>query len=198
MAKRLREFVDKDHEVMDAYYDLREKYNGKNGKTIKKKLQELTVKDPDFFDTSLFLFEILQNEGKLLEAEAILESAYQRAVKLITDKRGNWPDILEWGWLENRHIIRTILNKAIALWIHNETDGALELFRKLLKTNPGDNVGVRDFILAIRMNMSFAEFENRFDKGGYYDTELTDCFDENYQKFPDEFDWWEKAVEKYL
>ncbi|MFH0814437.1 MAG: hypothetical protein V2A69_16610, partial [Pseudomonadota bacterium] len=88
MAKRLREFVDKDHEVMDAYYDLREKYNGKNGKTIKKKLQELTVKDPDFFDTSLFLFEILQNEGKLLEAEAILESAYQRVVKLITDKKG--------------------------------------------------------------------------------------------------------------
>lgn len=63
-------------------------------------------------------------------------------------------DILEWGWLENRHIIRTILNKAISLWENNHMDEALNLFRNLLKTNPNDNVGARYYILAIRMNMS--------------------------------------------
>jgi len=65
-----------------------------------------------------------------------------------------------------------------------------------LKTNPGDNVGARDFILAIRMNMSYETFEKRFNKGGYYDTELTEWFEKNYKKYPDEFEWWEKVKEE--
>lgn len=197
MTKKLREFVDKDHRVMDAYYDLCERYTGRNAKTIKGQLRRLIEKDPDFLDSYLLLHQILQDEGNFLEAEKILDQAYGRAIELITDKKGNWPDILEWGWLENRHIIRTILNKAILLWISKETDRALDLFRKLLKTNPGDNVGARDYILAIRMDMSFEEFERRFNKGGFYDIELVEWFDKNYRKFPDEFDWWEKALEEY-
>ena len=63
-----------------------------------------------------------------------------------------------------------------------------------MKSNPGDNVGARDNILAIRMNMTFNEFEKKFNKGGYYDNKLTDWFAKNYKKYPDEFDWWEKAV----
>jgi hypothetical protein len=47
------------------------------------------------------------------------------------------------------------------------------------------------------MNMSFEEFENRFNKGGFYDNEMVEWFDENYSKFPDEFDWWKKAIEEY-
>jgi len=198
MAKRKREYVDKDHKVMDIYYDLCEKYNGTNAKSIKKQLKQLIEKDPDFLDSYLLLYEISQDEGNLPEGEKVLNEAYERALKLITDKKGNWPDILEWGWLENRHIIRTILNKAISLWKNKKIDNALDLFRKLLKTNPRDNVGARDYILAIRMNMSFEEFEKRFNKGGYYDTELSHWFDENYKRFPDEFDWWEKAIEKYM
>ncbi|MFQ6032356.1 MAG: tetratricopeptide repeat protein [Candidatus Zixiibacteriota bacterium] len=197
MTKKLREFVDKDHRVMDAYYDLCERYTGRNAKTIKGQLRRLIEKDPDFLDSYLLLHQILQDEGNFLEAEKILDQAYGRAIELITDKKGNWPDILEWGWLENRHIIRTILNKAILLWISKETDRALDLFRKLLKTNPGDNVGARDYILAIRMDMSLEEFERRFNKGGFYDIELVEWFDKNYRKFPDEFDWWEKALEEY-
>lgn len=197
MAEQPREFVDKDHEVMGIYYDLCEEYDGSNVSSIKRQLKQLIEKDPDFLDSYLRLYEILQDEGNLPEAEKVLDEAYERAVKVITDKKGNWPDVLEWGWLENRHIIRTILNKAISLWRSGETDSALDLLRKLLRTNPGDNVGARDFILAIRMDMSFEEFELRFNRGGYYDMELTEWFDENYRKFPDEFEWWEKAVEKY-
>ena len=198
MAKKQREYVDKNHNVTDVYYDLREKYNGSNTKSTKRQLKQLIEKDHDFLDSYLLLYEILQDDGNLPEAEKILNDAYERALKLIIDKKGNWPDVLEWGWLENRHIIRTILNKAISLWKNKEIDDALDLFRKLLKTNPGDNVGARDYILAIRMNMSFEEFENRFDRGGYCDKELSDWFDKNYKRFPDEFGWWEKAIEKYM
>jgi tetratricopeptide (TPR) repeat protein len=198
MAKRKREYVDKGHKVMDSYYGLCEKYDGSNASSIKSQLKRLIEKDPDFLDSYLLLYEILRGEGNFPEAERVLNDAYERTLKLITDKKGNWPDILEWGWLENRHIIRTILNKAISLWENKNIDGALDLLRKLLKTNPNDNVGARDYILAIRMNMSFEEFEKRFNKGGYYDMELSDWFDKNYIKFPDEFDWWEKAMEKYM
>ena len=197
MAKKQREYVDEDHRVMGPYYDLCEEYSDASStKVMKSRLIQLIEKDPDFLDTYLFLSQILRDEDKLAEAEELLNDAYDRALKLITDKNGNWPDILEWGWLENRHIIRTILNKAISLWDKGGTEEALDLFRKLLRTNPGDNVGARDFILAIRMNMTFEEFENRFNKSGYYDMELTDWFDKNYKNFPDEFHGWEKAVEE--
>lgn len=62
MAKRRREYVDKDHKVMGLYYDLREKYDGSNAKSIKRQLKRLIEKDPDFLDSYLLLFEILQDE----------------------------------------------------------------------------------------------------------------------------------------
>lgn len=142
------------------------------------------------------LYSILQDVGNLQEAVAMLNVAYERALDLITDDQGRWPDKLEWGWLENRHIIRSILNKAIFLWGKGKTEEALDLFRKLLDTNPVDNVGARLYILAIRMGMSLEEFEDRFNKGGYYDSEVMEWFDENYERFLDEFDQWEKMVEE--
>jgi tetratricopeptide (TPR) repeat protein len=193
----LREYVDKDHEVRNTYYDLRERYTGRNAKTIKKQLEELIEKDPDFLDSYTFLHEIMFRENKVKEAKRVLNEAYERAVNLITDENGNWPDILEWGWVENRHNIRAILNEAVLSWGSNDTEYALNLFRNLLKTNPGDNPGVRFYILAIRMGIGFRQFEKRFNRGGFYHTDLHDWFEENYRKFPDEFGWWEKAVEEY-
>ncbi|MFO7968055.1 MAG: hypothetical protein R6U44_10705 [Archaeoglobaceae archaeon] len=200
------EFVDENRDVMENYYDVLEDYydlreKGGSGdveslKLVEDKIWGLIEKDPDFLDPYILLYDILKEEENPQQAEELLDNAYERAVALITDKNGNWPDILEWMHLENRHIIRTILNKAILLWENEDFKNALELFRKLLKTNPGDNVGARHYILAIRMGMTFDEFEDRFDKGGYYDTELMDWFEDNYKDFPDEFGWWEEAVEE--
>jgi tetratricopeptide (TPR) repeat protein len=196
MTKRTREFVDKDHEVMDAYYDLCESQEGIKAKKVKQELRKLIEQDPDFLDTSVMLFGILQDEGKLEEAEAVLNQAFQRAIRLIADKKGQWPDKLRWGWLENRHIIRTIVNKAISLWGENKNDEALDLFRKILRTNPNDNPGVRYLILGIRMGMSYSEFDKQFDRGGYWDSDIDAWFAQNQGKFPEEFDWWEKAIEE--
>ncbi|MGB2768364.1 MAG: tetratricopeptide repeat protein [Candidatus Zixiibacteriota bacterium] len=196
MTKQPREFVDKDHEVMDVYYDLCERYNGRNATTIKKQLRGLIEKDPDFLDSYLLLHEILQNEGKLEEAEAALDQAFQRAIRLIADRKGQWPDELRWGWLENRHIIRTIVNKAISLWGESKNDEALDLFRKILRTNPNDNPCVRYLILGIRMGMGYSEFDKQFDRGGYWDLDIQQWFAQNRGNFPEEFDWWEKAIEE--
>jgi len=67
-------------------------------------------------DSYLIPYQILEDEGDLNKVEKVLDEAYRRAIALITDKDGNWPNVLERVWLENRHIIRTILNKALLLW----------------------------------------------------------------------------------
>ena len=171
MTKRKITFVDKDHEVSTAYYDLLEKSKRLNDKGMKKELRALIEQDPDFLDSYTMLYEILQDEGSFSKAEDIIGEAYQRAIKIITDKNGDWPHEMFWGYLENRHIIRAIQNRALSFWAQGKTEDALDILRRLLKSNPGDNVGARDFILAIRMDMSFEEFERRFDKGGYYDND---------------------------
>ncbi|GLI54122.1 hypothetical protein [Thermodesulfovibrio yellowstonii] len=191
-----REFYDKrDHsKAIAKYYDLLDRYNGTNAKSIKNQLTRLIRKDPYFLDSYLLLYEVLRDEEAFEEAEKVLDEAYKKALEMITDKNGKWPNVLEWGWLENRHIIRTILNKAISLWESNQIDDALNLFRNLLRTNPNDNIGARYYILAITMKISLSEFEKRFDRGGFYDNELPQWFEKNYKKFPDEFGWWEKAI----
>lgn len=103
------------------------------------------------------------------------------------DNKGDWPSSLFWGFLENRHIIRTLLNKALLQWEDGNTERALELLRKLLKTNPNDNVGAREYILSIRMGFTFNGFEDRLNKGGVYGMELTTWFEEHAPTFPDEF-----------
>lgn len=161
-----------------------------------KLLKRLIEEDPDFLDPYLELYEIYQVENKDHKARQTLDEAYERAIDLITDKQGNWPDALLWGFLENRHIIRTLLNKALLEWEDGNNDKALELLRSLLRTNPNDNVGARDYILAIRMGFSMYGFEDRFNKGGYYDMDLTIWFEEHARKFPDEFGWWFEEMEE--
>jgi tetratricopeptide (TPR) repeat protein len=192
----VREFIDEDRPVMDKYYDLTVRNNSVKRSSVKKRLKQLIKEDPDFLDTYLSLYWILLEEGKKEEAKKILDEAYQRALNLITDKKGNWPDLLEWKWLENRHIIRALVNKGISLWDEGKTEEALKIFRKLLRMNPGDGPGVRYFILAIRMGMSFEEFDKKFEEGGYWTSEIEEWFDANCKLFPEEFEWWEKLWEE--
>ncbi len=192
--KPAREFIDRDHNVANAYYALRERFNGRNMAFIKREAKKLIEQDPDFLDSYILLYEMLEEQVNFKESDEILDEAYKRALALITDEEGNWPDLLEWGWLENRHIIRTLLNKAISFWRHKQNENALDLFRNLLKASPTDQSGARNFILAIRMGFSYNEFWRRFDKGGYFDEELPDWFEEHCKKFPDEFEGWEEVI----
>lgn len=113
----------------------------------------------------------------------------------IIDKEGNWPKIMKWGWLENRHIIRTIDRWALELWTDGKTDEAPVIFRNLLKTNTNDNIGARYSILTIRMGLA-PDYEYQFpaDMPDFIDGfKISKWFNENSKNFPDEFDrWWKK------
>jgi tetratricopeptide (TPR) repeat protein len=191
------QFIASDSPVQSRFYDLAERYE-RQGPTpaIEQALRKLIVQDPDFYDSYLMLHTVLAQQGRDAEGEELLDTAYQRALARITDARGNWPPALEWGWLENRHIIRTFLNKALAEWTAGRTDAALDLLRKLLRSNPGDNIGARNYILAILLGMTFEEFENTFSGVYGYDAlKMMDWFDKNTRRFPKEFDWWKQAVD---
>ncbi|HZP80702.1 MAG TPA: DUF6398 domain-containing protein [Chthonomonadaceae bacterium] len=190
------QFIARDSPAQSRFYALAERYQ-RSGPTpaIEQSLHKLIEQDPDFYDSYLMLRDILLRTGRDEEAEELLNAAYARALARITDARGHWPPALEWGWLENRHLIRVLLNKALDDWTHGRTDAALDLLRKLLRSNPGDNIGAREYILGIRMGMTFEGFENQFmSQYGYDAIKMLDWFDKNSRRFPEEFDWWKKAV----
>lgn len=191
------EFLDTNHEAMDTYYELMNRNISQ--KKVKEVLQQLIVIDPDFYDPYVQLAYLFQNEEEYEKASKILFLGYQRALARIIDKNDNFPKSLPWLWLENRHIIRVIDAWANNLWEEEKPSEALAIFRKLLQSNPNDNIGARWNILAIRLGLE-PDFETMFetkDMAGYMDAgKISDWFDKESKKFPDEFDWWHKAMEE--
>lgn len=195
--KQIDEFVDSNHEVMAIYYDLLEKNLPET--KLKKELEILIKKDPDFYDSYFELAMILSGEGEYEKGTELLKIAFQKAILKIVDKDGNFPKLLRWGYLENRHIIRAIDTWALELWGNGDKEKALDLLRKLLRSNHHDNIGARYSILAIRLGLN-PDYEQQFvTKGmlGYLDAiKISDWFEENSKKFPDEFGWWLEAIKK--
>lgn len=191
-------FVDKYRPVQQKYYDLLDRMDQETmtQQKVVKLMKRLIETDSNFLDPYLYLHEIYSNENKPHKASKILDDAYKRAINLVTDKNGHWPERLYWGFLENRHIIRTILNQALAEWDSHNNVQAIQLLRKLLKSNPHDNIGARHYLLAMRMGFTLNGFEDRFNKGGYYDTDLHEWFENHAHRFPEEFDWWFKEMKK--
>tara|TARA_Y100000294_G_C8568677_1_gene341874 strand:+ start:3751 stop:4332 length:582 start_codon:yes stop_codon:yes gene_type:complete len=188
----MRDLIDKDHKVMDDYYELLERYEEGDFSKVKmiNELKKLIKEDPYFFDSYSSLYLLLSESKKEKEAIKLLNEGYKKSLEVILDKKGEWPDSMEWGFLENRHVIRIILNKAILEWELEDNDVALDLFRNLLRTNPRDNAGVRFYILAIKMKMTFDDYEEKFNRGGYYDSDSWKWFNENVESFSDEFGEW--------
>jgi tetratricopeptide (TPR) repeat protein len=190
-------FIDQNRPVQQKYYELLDRMDQESMSQQKKikLMRRLIDQDLHFLDPYLYLHEIYQYENKPKKANKILVEAFDHAIDLVTNKKGEWPEALYWGWIENRHIIRTILNKALTEWDQANNEQAIKLLRKLFKTNPQDNIGARHYILGIRLGFTLVGFEDRFNKGGYYNNDLNEWFDEHAPKFPKEFDWWFKEME---
>ncbi|HIH43163.1 TPA: tetratricopeptide repeat protein [Candidatus Woesearchaeota archaeon] len=195
--KQILQFLDKEHKVIDKYYEILEKHMP--FKKLILEMSKLIKEDPDFYDPYLVICDIFGAEGKTIQARKLILEAYQRALNRIVDKEGNFPKEMIWGWLDNRHIIRLIDRYASELWEQGETEKALEIFRNLLKSNPNDNIGARYSILAIRLGLG-TDYEKQFatkDMLGYLDGfKISNWFSEHRKKFPDEFEQWFSLVEK--
>ncbi len=192
--KQIEEFVDHNHpSVVSEYYDALDR--DLSPIRLKKVMNKLIKKDPLFFDSYIVLADILYYENKPEEARELLSNAYVLAVKRIADKNGNWPKHMEWGWLQNRHIMRFIVRYAYLCWEEGRTEEALDIFRNLLRANPGDNQGVRYAVLAIKLGLG-PDWEDAFlvTKGPMAGEALDarkvmDWFEKHARRFPEEFDW---------
>lgn len=199
--KQIEEFVDKTHAVMHEFYDITERVT--NHKKLKTEMRRLIEADPLFFDSYLVLADLLIDEGKDEEARDLICSAYQKAILLIVDNKGNWPKEMAWGWLENRHIMRTIERYACQLWEEDKAKEALDIFSLLLKANPGDNQAVRHSILAIRLGLGTDWEEQFMVKEGPMAGQALEAgplhrwFNRNAKKFPEEFEWLLKLYKEW-
>lgn len=142
------------------------------------------------------LSSLYDHIGKKYESKKTLLDAYEKALELILDKNGQWPDKLEWGWTQNRHIIQTILMQGNQLWKEKKSRKAYELFRKLLETNPGDNPGVRYLMLGVLEGMKEKDFNMRFVNNEFWSNDIDDWFSENINKHKEEFSEWPDLFEE--
>lgn len=198
-AKHIRtdkpyEFIDIDRfEANELYWDFLESKEADDIKKSIKTLKSIIKKDPDFFDPYISLHEYYIANNEINKAIAIMEDGFNRAVRLI-DNEGEFPDELNWGFIENRHIIRMLFNFAMLLWGGGDKDRALAVFMELLKSNPNDNIGARYSIVAMLEGFgSQEEYEEKFetkDGMGLDGIKLEEWFCKVAQKHKDVISWW--------
>jgi tetratricopeptide (TPR) repeat protein len=190
------EFMDADRDISMHFYEVMET-NMSNKKRVKE-LEELIQQDPDFYDTYNALSDVYTELDDREKANACITEAFERGYARVVPG-GTWPKHIEWGYLENRHILRIFTRYGIVCWKQGEIEKALELFRHILQVAPEDNVGIRYFILSIRLGISMDEFEDEVrhpEFSGYDGFKIFDWWDKNAPKFPEEFKEWEKIVAK--
>lgn len=201
--KRLKEFIDDPHPVMDQYYDILE--GASSQEDFESKMNELINEDPDFFDPYNQLVTVLFENGQDIKAWNLLKTGYERAVKRIADAEGNWPEQMPWSWLENRHVMRILDRYAYELWGKGGTDAALDIYRRLLRANPGDNQGARHSILALLLGLGREEWyepfvitEGPMAGAGLKAMELEQWYIKNAEKYPEDFAWLSKYWDEEL
>ncbi len=192
------EFIDRDRPTMQKFYDLTTQVERMKPAMAERELRALIARDPDFLDSYAMLADLLEYQDRDAEAQQLRDEAGMRALRLVLGHRGQWPQTLDWGWLENRHIIRALNMRAQHLWSTGELESGLELFRHLLASNLNDNIGARHSILAVRLGLGADDWYEPFatPEGYLRAVEVMEWFDRESKKFPEEFAQWRRASEE--
>jgi len=188
------EFIDKDRfKVNEMYWEFIESEDAEHIEKSIKVLKNIIKKDPDYFDPYITLHEYYLANDEPDKAIVILVDGYNRAMDLVM-LDGEFPDELLWGFLENRHIVRMIFNYALLMWRLEDKDRAVSLMLQLLRSNPGDNIGARYYIVAILEGFESEEaFESDFMEEGkeYLDWQKQEeWFQEKVVKHRNLLGWW--------
>ncbi|MEA3492729.1 MAG: hypothetical protein U9R27_12635 [Campylobacterota bacterium] len=192
-------FYDTDrYEVNQMYWDfLDSKISEESDKSIKT-LKKIIKKDPNFFDPYITLHEYYYANKDFGDAAKILNRGYGKAMDLVLNN-GRFPDELEWGYIENRHVIRMISQFGMFLWEIEDKEEALEVFMQLLKSNINDNIGARYAIVAMLEGFeSMAHYEQKFMGSHGFGLDamaVEEWFSEASKKHKEVIGWWFEEVE---
>ena len=147
----------------ECYYDALELL-GQGESGAKKALELLNLAlemDEDYVQTYIGFICVYGALGKDEDREKMTKMAYSKTLK----KFPEWPEKMEWGWLDNRAHLLAIQYMAELYWDKGQDDGAVELFRLLLKLNPNDNQGVRYEIAGLYAGLKGDDINDMFDDG---------------------------------
>lgn len=145
------------------YYDALDLLgNGKEGaKQALKLLIEALEIDTDYVQTYIGLVSVYDVLGKDAEVRKCIKQAFEKTKKLFP----KWPKSMSWGDLDNRAYMRAIQYMGDDLADSGDKDGAMELYKLLLKMNPNDNQGVRYTLAGLYAGISGSEINEMFDEG---------------------------------
>lgn len=145
----------------DLYYDAMDAINVDEFKIAEKLLNQALSIDPDYVQTYIGFASLYGASGKKSKARANIEIAFEKTLKLFP----KWPKKMEWGDMDNRAYMRAVQYRADLYGDDGEKEKAIELYRLLLKLNPGDNQGVRYTLAGLYAGISGEKINKMFDEG---------------------------------
>ena len=111
-----------------------------------KMLLAIVAECPSHMDALHHLSIIYDEQGRGLEAYVFCQAAVSIGLQAIPEKFKWEQSLLEWSMLENRPFRRAYHNLGLWHLNGNRYDDAIEIFARLLSTNPNDNQGVRHLL----------------------------------------------------
>lgn len=147
----------------DLYYDALDLLErGKPGaRKALELLNQAMEMDEDYVQTYIGFICVYGALEKNKERERMTQMAYSKTLK----KFPEWPETMKWAELDNRAYMRAIQFMAELYWDYGQNEEAAELFRLLLRLNPGDNQGARYEIAALYAGLSGDDVNRMFDEG---------------------------------
>ena len=117
--------------------------NSKDGQEKISLLNNAIEKYPHYYDFYIELFYSYDEVDGKADIK-IIEKGYKLAVdRLKKENGGKLPEVINWYFIENRHIHRIIYNYAECLAKLEEYKKSNKLLNTLLKIHPSDNIGAR-------------------------------------------------------
>ena len=111
-----------------------------------KMLRAIVAQCPTHIDALHHLSLICDEQHRALEAYVFCHAAVSIGLQAIPRKFKWERSLLEWGMLANRPFRRAYHNLGLWHLNGNRYDEAIEIFGRLLSTNPNDNQGVRHLL----------------------------------------------------
>lgn len=150
--------------INDLYYDAMDLIN--NGRKndllqAEKILKQALAMDQYNVQTHIGLASVYGVIGNKEKAKDHIKIAYDQTVK----KFPNWPKKMSWGDMNNRAYMRAIQFRADLHADEGEREKAVELYKLLLRLNPGDNQGVRYTLSGLYAGISGEEISKMFECG---------------------------------
>jgi tetratricopeptide (TPR) repeat protein len=147
--------------INKLYYDAMDLLSEGYPEEAIKLLQEALIIDINHVETYVGLvgaYSMIGNDEKRVE---VIKIAFDKTRQKFTE----WPKEMLWGYMENRQYLRAIQYRGDLYWDDGELESAKEIFKLLLKLNPGDNQGVRYEIAGVYAGLSGNEINKMFDEG---------------------------------